>query len=214
MERVSYKGYTIEIEREDCPQNPLKQWDGQVLFCLNHRRYNLHNDTVFDTADFEGWKEVKEAIEDEYSPLAILPINMYDHGGVTIKTIPFGCSWDSGQIGYAFVDTHTLKQWSFIAGDKTAIDLEQMVMDSVKLYDDYLTGNVFGYSTEDVEGDILDSCYGYYGDLGKMDMIHEAKSNIDHHLRQKAIQHAMQVKKWIKSRVPFIYRESFRQIQF
>ena len=214
METLHYKGYEIKIERDDFPQNPLRDWDGHVLFCLNHKRYDLHNNTDFDTNEFESWEAIREAIEDEYCPLAILSVFMYDHGGITIKTSPFICCWDSSQIGFAFIDIPTLKQWGLRAGDKTAKELEEMIRDNVRLYDDYLTGNVFGYSIADSSGNTLDSCYGYYGDLGKEDMIGEAKSNDEHYLRQKIVKHAIIVKRWIRSQVPLIYRQSIGQIHF
>jgi hypothetical protein len=34
----------------------------------------------------------------------------------------------------------------------------------VKTYDDYLTGNVYGYKVIDEQGNEEDSCWGYYGE--------------------------------------------------
>ena len=139
---------------------------------------------------------------------------MYDHGGITIKTSPFNCRWDSGQIGFAFIDIPTLKQWGYRAGDKMAIELEEMILDNVQLYDDSLTGNVFGYSITDSDGNTVDSCYGYYGDSGKTVMVEEAKSNIDWHIGQKIKEHIINLKSWIKYNVPLTSRVAFGQISY
>ena len=48
----------------------------------------------------------------------------------------------------------------------------------VKLYDDYLNGNVYGvYIKKDDE--IMESCFGFYGDEGIKDARQQAMSFID-----------------------------------
>ncbi|WP_091870025.1 hypothetical protein [Pricia antarctica] len=39
-----------------------------------------------------------------------------------------------------------MKQWGLNEGDKTADELEEIVVGNVQLYDDYQRGNVFGYT--------------------------------------------------------------------
>ncbi len=33
----------------------------------------------------------------------ILPLDLYDHSGITMNTTGFHCPWDSGQVGYIYV---------------------------------------------------------------------------------------------------------------
>ncbi len=34
----------------------------------------------------------------------ILPLYLYDHGGITMSTGPFSCRWDSGQVGWIYAE--------------------------------------------------------------------------------------------------------------
>ncbi|HUX02457.1 MAG TPA: hypothetical protein VMY35_15960, partial [Phycisphaerae bacterium] len=43
-------------------------------------------------------------------------------------------------------------------------DAEACLRAEVSTYDDYLTGQVFGYVVEDEDGNDLDSCWGFYGE--------------------------------------------------
>jgi hypothetical protein len=52
------------------------------------------------------------------------------------------------------------------------------------VYDDYLTGNVYGYRITDADGEDKDSCYGYYGSPEESGCIDEAKSTIDWYVKK------------------------------
>lgn len=89
-----------------------------------------------------------------------LPIYMYDHSGVTISHAPFSCPWDSGQLGWHYMTKDTLEKE--FGGDKQRA--EEYMDAQLKIYDDYLTGNVWAFVIFDDEGDMVDSCGGFYGD--------------------------------------------------
>lgn len=193
METIEHKGYTIKIQQDESPSNPITNWDGNAKYALFHNRYDLHNDTDLDPKDYSGWEEFKRALVRKYRPLAILPVYMYDHSGQTIRTTPFSCKWDSGQLGFVFVNKETLKEWGYksrkgyekVAGQTLEDDLRS----NVQLYDDYIAGNVWGFevvNSED-EDDVLDSCWGYYGDAGKEQAIEEAKSFIDSEVEEPVL---------------------------
>ena len=42
--------------------------------------------------------------------------------------------------------------------------VEQQLRQEVSAYDDYLTGNCFGYVVERSDGEEIDSCWGFIGD--------------------------------------------------
>ena len=74
-------------------------------------------------------------------------------------------SWDSGQVGFAFITRETaLKEWGGKRLTKAVIDkAEACIRSEVETYDQYLRGDVYGYVIEDEDGDTLDSCWGFYG---------------------------------------------------
>jgi hypothetical protein len=134
-------GITGEVEQDHDPLNPRKEWDNLGTMVCKHSRYNL-GDT--------------DEIVDSYEDCIILPLYLYDHSGITISTSPFSCPWDSGQVGIIWVKKGT----EGMSDEELTAALES----EVETYDDYLTGNCWGYSIEDSSGEILDSCWGYLGD--------------------------------------------------
>jgi hypothetical protein len=72
------------------------------MICF-HRGYDLGDKHNYNADDYNSWGEIEKAIIKEENPAVILPLYMYDHSGISISTSPFGCRWDSGQIGFVLV---------------------------------------------------------------------------------------------------------------
>ncbi len=95
----------------------------------------------------------------------ILPLFLYDHSGITMNTTGFHCPWDSGQVGYIYVTLenirreHSVKRVPQLLRERIAKHLIQ----EVKVYDHYLTGNCYGFVVEKDDEEI-DSCWGFLGD--------------------------------------------------
>ena len=95
----------------------------------------------------------------------MLPLYLDDHSGITINTTGFSCPWDSGQLGFIYVTKADVrKEWG---KQRISKKLEQLIYKNlraeVEVYDQYLTGDVWGYVIEDRHGEVLDSCWGFYG---------------------------------------------------
>ena len=215
MEKLEYRGRTIQISQDMHPSNPIEGWDGNVGYALFHNNYSFQNGTDLNTKDYGSWDEFKEALVKKYKTLAILPIYLYDHSGITMSTEPFGCRWDSGQIGFAYVNKEILKAWGYKSRrgyEKVAKKtLEEDIISNVQLYDDYITGNVYGFLVFDDEGEVDDSCWGYYGDLGKEDAIAEAKNIIDYDCKAKLKNKLTKLKKLVQYSVPLNLRTNILQ---
>lgn len=90
-----------------------------------------------------------------------LPLYLYDHSGITISHGSFSCPWDSGQVGWHYITKEAADDnWPAWTEDSLNSCLEA----ELKNYDDYLRGNVWGYVIENENGDVVDSCSGFYGD--------------------------------------------------
>jgi hypothetical protein len=168
------------------------------MICF-HRRYNLgdkHN------MDIDELKEICKR-KDVYS----LPLYLYDHSGITISTGPFSCPWDSGQVGYIFVERDRfLKEFGFKKMTKKAKEILEAHLESeVEDYDNYLTGEVYGYMVEDEEGNCVDSCWGYNGESKYA--LEEGVSVAKAIIRNDIKEHLKKLKVWIKHRVPLDKRE-------
>lgn len=117
-----------------------------------------------------------------------LPLYLYDHSGITISTGKFSCPWDSGQVGFVYVSMErALEEWGTPPKDTPEHEFfEQRMRTEVKVYDQYLTGDVYGFELErlaqvqtetryNADGSVafsrevedwedVSSCWGFFGD--------------------------------------------------
>ncbi len=128
--------------------NPRTENDNLGTMITGHRKYTLGDIQLDDPVEIleEILEDVGAQFTDDmnYSDLGELveeftfnlPLYLYDHSGITMSTSPFGCRWDSGQVGYIYV----AKDNEEITG-KTEEEVLSLLKVEVKEYDDYLTGN-------------------------------------------------------------------------
>lgn len=206
IESIEYRGYTIEIYQDEFPENPLTEWDGNVEFCCWHRGYDLGNSERFGNR-LEGPEECQEYAKRTRSIL--LPLYMYDHSGIALslgRDYPFNCRWDSGQLGYILIDREWLRKHygKKYFTKKIRQQLLKSAEANVQLYNDYLSGAVYGYNVEKAG----DSCCGFYGyDHEKSGLLEMSKDGIAYHIEQTKKEHFAQLKQWIRNHVPLQYRE-------
>jgi hypothetical protein len=96
---------------------------------------------------------IRQYIDKHYH---VLPLYLLDHSGLSISTGGFACPWDSGQVGWIYMSKET-------AAKERISDPLACLRAEVAEYDQYLTGDVWGYRIADADGHELDSCWGFYG---------------------------------------------------
>jgi len=81
----------------------------------------------------------------------------------------FGDRWDSGCVGFIFVPYSKIRQeYSVKRISRKVMERAQKCMAAeLQTYDDYLTGNVYGFQVFDSPEDDneIESCWGFYGDF-------------------------------------------------
>lgn len=124
FEMVDKKGnkYTLRVEQEEYAESP-REWDNVAKMICWHRHYNLgdkHNyddsfefligvakeigiftDDMWDMDQVELEKKICET-----NMVVIVPLNLYDHSGITISTstrYPYNDYWDAGCVGFAYI---------------------------------------------------------------------------------------------------------------
>jgi hypothetical protein len=156
-------GYTMEIFVDHSPSNPRTEWDNLGTMVCFHNRYRLGDKHEYNSNDFDSWEGLEKQIIKDHDPAVILPIYMYDHSGVTISTTPFGCMWDSGQIGFIYISKVKARQEYKRLTGKVKVSLIKNLEFEVKTYDQYLRGEVYGFQI--LEGDeVIESVSGFYGE--------------------------------------------------
>lgn len=182
VQEERYQGHTIKIYQDPDPTDPRDkgyQDNFGTMVCF-HKRYNLGDyDLGISRDDFGSWDELEAYFIKEKGAAVILPLYIYDHSGITIRTVPFSCPWDSGQIGFIYAtrqnirDNYGIKRiWK-----GTLEKAEQLLKLEVEEYNRYLTGQVYGFRIEDADGEDVDSCWGYSGEPSEI--ISECKASID-----------------------------------
>lgn len=184
FEREEYKNYVIRILVDDNPMNPREDENLGTMVCF-HKRYILGDKHDIRSEDFSSWAEIEEHLIKEYDACVILPLYLYDHSGITIScgnSYPYNDRWDAGQVGFIYISKEKVrKEYSVKHISKELKErVTKYLEGEVKVYDDYLRGDVYGFLVEDEEGEHIDSCWGYFGyPEGVKDAINEAKSIID-----------------------------------
>jgi hypothetical protein len=189
--------YLIEVIQDESPESP-REWDNLGTMICFHGRYNLGDKHDYRSGDYSGWDEQRKDIEKKENACVILPLYLYDHSGITMKTSPFGCNWDSGQVGWIVVSKEKVrKEYNVKRINKELIEKVTKVLEGeVKTYDQYLTGDIYGYRISKVtecelghkHKEELDSCWGFYGEEECMT---EAEGIVDYYLTKVLVQEEM-----------------------
>lgn len=194
--------YTVKVVQEYNPTDPRTEWDNLCTMVCFHSRYNLGDRNHGFTPE-----SIREYLSENKKTVFWKPLYLYDHSGITISTGPFSCPWDSGQVGYIFVERDRfLKEFGYKRMTKKAKErLEALLEGEVEDYDKYLTGEVYGYMVEDEEGNCVDSCWGFYGET--KDVLEEGVSEAEANIRNDIKEHLKKLKIWIKNKVPLDKRK-------
>ena len=187
-----YKGYTIQIHADEDPLNPRTDYDCLGTMVCFHKRYDLGDKHTISHSDYAGWDEMEEAIRKDLDAVVVLPLYLYDHGGITMSTGQFSCRWDSGQVGFIYATREKVFKEFGRKDLAKAIERATKVLEGeVETYDHYLRGDVYGYTLyapgdEDLD-DSIESCWGYLGDYDDKDYgaLSEAKSLVDNILARE-----------------------------
>lgn len=183
IEDQEYKGYTIEIHQDDLAPDPREEFDNFSTMVTVGGRYTLGGPDDLRLS-VSGIMDMQTRLEKEGA--IILPIYLYDHGGVSIDTRSFvgraqHAEWDSGQVGFVYATREQVfKEFGGkIMTQTVRTKAENLLRAEVKEYDQYLRGEVYGYNILDRAGEDLEygSCWGFFGDT--KDMLDEAKAIID-----------------------------------
>ena len=141
-----------------------REWDCNATTMIAfHRRYHLGDDHDFRVDEYDGWRALKRAITKKCDPVVIYPVYGYDHGNIVLSTSPFGCSFDSGQVGFIMITRESMNTLGYKRATARVKDiLMSIVEEELDVYNAYLSGDV--YDVTDENGDTY-TCYGYPAEL-------------------------------------------------
>ena len=112
---------------------------------------------------FDASKERQEAmigkvLDNEIA--VMLPLYLYDHGGITMNVGGYSCPWDSGQVGWIYVSKADAREnWGLSRLSRKAREhAERILRAEVEEYAQYLRGEVYGFRWEVEEAEVCECC--------------------------------------------------------
>lgn len=200
-----FRGCSIKIYTDEDGESP-RDWDNLGTMVCSHSGYNLGDVQLSSNLDgYEGFYDhLNQKFEITYNydcnyleeheteiiqrwarhNLIILPLYLYDHSGITMSTAAFSCQWDSGQVGFIYTDLETIKKEFNISTyiSKRLLDrVRNILIGEVETYDTYIRGDVIGYMSENIHGEDMGSCWGYYS---LEHLLEDAKAEITCHIKE------------------------------
>ncbi len=175
---------SVGLRLDICPQleggNPREEMDNlSTLVVAGRHRHGLGDQDglrkavdLLDGAFSESFLNEKnlghvptvQMLLEKSDRAIVLPLYLYEHGGRTIRTTPFSCPWDSGQVGFVFVSKADAKReygWTRLSASRVQRVIS-VIEGEVSTYDQYLRNDVWGYTA--YRGDeLVDACAGFYG---------------------------------------------------
>jgi hypothetical protein len=151
--------FKLRVEQDTDPMSP-REWDNVGTMLCFHQRYSLGDDNLaLDHSDFDDWEAIEQHLRKECGAVAMLPLYLMDHSGLSMSTTSFGCRWDSGRVGVIYTTAKRLTE----IGVELARAAECLVAE-VDDYDRFLRGEIYCFVIEDRHGNVVDSCGGFHSE--------------------------------------------------
>jgi hypothetical protein len=173
LQELKHENCKIRILVDTDPISP-REWDNLGKMVCWHRKYLLGDEQPSQSIspreyrqrlvskawpNAENWPD--EKLDNYFDRHYIgLDLYVYEHGGITMSASPFSCPWDSGQVGFIYVSVREARKQ--LRSNYSRKTVEEILRGEVEIYDAYLTGEVVGYEVTGQNGELIDSCWGFY----------------------------------------------------
>ena len=186
IESFEHNGYVVKIYPDEDGESP-RAWDNLGTMVCWHHRYNLGDRKPTDSERAAlkrgGFRLLKRYLRRYFGVRHLLELGLLDHSGLHMW-VGGGAhwtdtaGWDSGTVGWIMATKEGIDrvgsldqeievevELGFLRGKvkERRNAIEHGLHSEVEVYDQYLTGQVYGYVVEDQDGEHVDSCWGFYG---------------------------------------------------
>ena len=193
----------IELFKKDLHAVKRVDEDGDWYydFEMEDENHEIHHESVSFWASWDEYSEdvarelvnlyftdkTKLKMLEDTNKVAFLPISLYDHSGITMwlgsKEGHVDARWDCSSVGYAFIEYDEKRFGKSKDWKQEAYDIMSSEM---KVYNDYVSGEIYGWEIKDEDGNRIDSCGGYFGSDSFDSMFEEAKAKVDANIKAAA----------------------------
>lgn len=188
FEASQYLGKTTNghwnVQCSTCTPLAAHGHPGKIAVCRECQGDSeIENIHYVNTSDGPSLYKALPALDPDETRIFRLPVYMIDHSGIALSTTPYSCPWDSGQVGFIWMDKDTAERE--LGNHETIESLRDAahrhMSSEIETLSQYVEGEVYGFICERYvgpEGDDKDiddednweeedSCWGFFG----MDMI-------------------------------------------
>lgn len=166
-----YKGYNLGDKNEW--SDPYK-----FLYDLMRRNSNRDDDVI------ESMKIPEMLSYLERKGYHFIPLAVYEHSGITMwcgsRWSHFDAEWDCSDVGWIYTTRNEVlatqgnikgkRNWIKVTKKNWREAAQLWLEGEVEIYDQYLTGQVYGYEDYEIDEDgdenLVDSCWGCYTKAG------------------------------------------------
>lgn len=198
LETIQLAGFTGKIFQDEMAESPDIWGNEDTFIVYDHRQFTVKRKGFDPETIFEALQNKRKTFDGYW----FFPVYAYIHSGVALSlgknSYPFTCNWDTSFRGFALVKRQ--KGWTY-----TSNKAYKVAESLIEEWNQYLSGDVYGYQIEGPDGNDLDSCWGFYGFEYIKD---EVRSLLAHHVRKAFEKRIETVKTLIRSRVPLHVRQS------
>jgi hypothetical protein len=192
----TYRGYEIDIIPDAHAERPDAWGDDNSFLVGFHRQFYVTTTAVQKPEEIAAMQKTHH----------VLPLEAYIHSGVVLALaksaqaarFPDRC-WDVSLLGAVLVSKKEAKTKSTARAYAHSL---------VETWNDYLSGNVYGYKiTKD--GELVESVWGYYGDYEKSGVLEAAREAAECAHKRAIEKHVTSRKAQIIHRIPLDKRQAF-----
>jgi hypothetical protein len=216
---IKYKWHTIHV-RPDADwwayaDSPRERWPISKLCISPNKRYDypceleIDRDSVYNQSD-DDYDQIAELSKD----YRVIRVDRYQHWSTTFSVASTGtqCDFDTSNAcwiicipkEYNSYDNEVRSQsdsqnkWSKIVN--TEEEAFQIATNELSNYNTWLNWDLYEYEVEELE----EFVGNFYSEEGALD---QAKWSVDYAVSNNIKKHIRKLKRWIKSKVPLMYRE-------
>lgn len=224
---IQHNGYTIEIHYMGDAQNPWTDWDGHPPIKIDAGRFDKRTYGEMDITsmisrgqiiyhqkalarifgcDLEDAEDTDEKVDNLQDLIRSAPIEELADVCELFK-IPYVHEVQSySQSEWASILIVATDEWIKEVGIAKK-HIQESLESSARLWEDYCSGDVFGYNVLDSEGNDIDSCGGFYGtDHDESGLMGYAISAIEWDIKSKKKKRFARLKELIQNNVPHYLR--------
>lgn len=207
-EKLTIRGLDVEIYPDECAENP-REWGNTSVLCTAHKHYTYGGvELPTDANSIEDAFEQHLAEEGlTLKDIIYTEVFLYERSGFELSTSPFGCRWDSGQLGYLYETRSSIRQEFGVKriSPKLYWQTIKRLIAEIDVLNDWAKGDVYYYKLFD------EYVGGFYGaDHHQSGLIESVHSIIDEAQSQALSQHLRRLKRLIKLNIPMQYRPTLQ----